>query len=106
MGKRGLNQVVNPKVDDANKDLASVVDNSKWRKSIIEDKKVYLDISGTHKVTVGLNILTKVCPNSRLADLFLAHKEFKLDKNGYFFMYRDGETFLRVINYLSKEKVR
>ena len=94
--------MISPKADEANPDLAAVAEHLNWRRSILSDKKINLDIGGTHKVTVGLYTLTQICPNSRLACLFNAHKDFKLDEFGYFFLDTDGETFLKVINYLRK----
>ena len=73
---------------------------------MIEDKKVCLDINGTHKVTVGLNTLTKVCPNSKLAYFFSSPEEFELDENGAIFIDRDGETFTKVIDYLRQGVMR
>ena len=84
------------------KESNKLVENMKVKESDILD----LDIGGTQKITTARATLLKVkflliqYPNSALAAMFSGRYEIK-QHNERYFIDRDGDTFINLINFLS-----
>lgn len=61
-----------------------------------------LNVGGTHHLMTELDILTQ-CTGSLLANYFSGAAEIKKINEEYF-LDRDGQTFLHVINYLRNNR--
>jgi hypothetical protein len=61
-----------------------------------------LNVGGTHHLMTELDVLTR-CPGSLLASYFCGASEIKKINDEYF-LDRDGNTFLHMINYLRNSR--
>lgn len=64
----------------------------------IQENKIKLDIGG-HQYTTSLSTLTRD-DNSMLAAMFSGRHELKVEKDGSYFIDRDGVHFRYILNYL------